>query len=493
VGQRIKKAGLVAGALVFVGGCQSVGPLAIDAGRDRYNTTLQSTAKAQTLANIIRVYNHDSTSFMDVAEVDATTTLTGTAGRVWGIGTPAAMGSVTGGVTYTETPLVRYVPLTGQGLVSQLVRPLDADAIDSLVTSNWPAVAVLDLVAFHLAPDRGDDFLALNVMSSLTKGGYVTLAAGKSELTAEPPSRQKSGTGNNNNNNSGMNQKPANDTLMVFQRDINPAASDRRKAASDQGKAEQLWKVLKSIYTGTQKDPDKYRYIELRTVPVLPKKSDDGRAAAKRRDDRITNFAPLLRTYSGMGILKRATERPGPKIGFVLRDEYDKITDHDWNKKDAEDRGFYILLPREEPDDDNPLYKRPQSPDNNIMSKCDVDIAVESKYVDACINGWIEQSKEKDFMIYGRQTGWSVADHDFILGNRRLASLRRYLLIIVDDAAPSDAYVAYPYQGKWYYIDGKDSVSQKNFHLMSLLLTMMSVPTTLAPITTSIPTGGGAQ
>ena len=62
-------------------------------------------------------------------------------------------------------------------------------------------------------------------------------------------------------------------------------------------------------------------------------------------------------------------------------------------------------------------------------------------------------------------------------------------LIVEDDISPINAYVAYLYQGKWYYIDGEDEISKRNFNLISLLLTVMSVPSTTTPITTSISLG----
>ncbi len=80
---------------------------------------------------------------------------------------------------------------------------------------------------------------------------------------------------------------------------------------------------------------------------------------------------------------------------------------------------------------------------------------------------------------------------DFINGNQRLAELRRYILIIVDDQAPADAYVSYFDRGHWYYIDHKDTISQKNFEVVSLFLTIMAVPGTTPPLTPTISVGGG--
>jgi len=65
------------------------------------------------------------------------------------------------------------------------------------------------------------------------------------------------------------------------------------------------------------------------------------------------------------------------------------------------------------------------------------------------------------------------------------------VFIIMDDVAPANAYVAYPFEGKWYYIDGHDEVSKKNFNLIALFLTIMAVPSTTPQIGTAITVGGG--
>jgi hypothetical protein len=469
VGRSIKNAGRVAGALILLGGCQNVGPLAIDAGRDRYNSAIQSTAKVQTLANIIRVLNHDSTSFVDVTEVAATTTLTGTAGgTVSGIGsrpgTFGTLGTVTSGMTYSETPLIRYVPLTGQGLVSQMVRPLTADAIESLITSNWPTVAVLDLVALTITPDQESSFAALNIISYLANDWGVMPVAGKSELTSAQTPQQRAVPGGQDSSNG--NRAPANDALIIFQRQSNAPAPP----GSNPERAARLWRVLSSIYGGTQENSQ--NSIELRMAPVASARLKD-----RIKKGPIKTGAPLLKTYSGIGILKNATEQPGPKIRFVTRDQFDEITSSSWNKN-AADLGFYTLLSYEEDKDDNPKYTKDK----------------DYQKINREVEDWITKAPNgdlKDRLIVYEKTGLDVSNADFIRGNRRLGTLRRYVLIITDDVAPANAYVAYPYQGVWYYIDGKDKVSQNNFNLISLLLTMMSVPSTLPPITTSISAGGG--
>jgi hypothetical protein len=45
-------------------------------------------------------------------------------------------------------------------------------------------------------------------------------------------------------------------------------------------------------------------------------------------------------------------------------------------------------------------------------------------------------------------------------------------------------------QGKWYCIDGSDVISQKNFDLISLFLTMMAIPSAVPPLSPTINVGG---
>ena len=154
---RIGKCVIVAGILGLSGGCQSVGPIAIDQGRERYNHIIQETSKQQTFANIIRVYRHDPTTFMDVTEVDASTTVSGSVsggltnmGATPGIRSTTAgtisgqIGNVGGGVTYTEAPLIRYQPLLGQALVGQLATPVSPDAMASLYDSKLGYYSVVE-------------------------------------------------------------------------------------------------------------------------------------------------------------------------------------------------------------------------------------------------------------------------------------------------------------------------------------------------------------
>jgi hypothetical protein len=84
-----------------------------------------------------------------------------------------------------------------------------------------------------------------------------------------------------------------------------------------------------------------------------------------------------------------------------------------------------------------------------------------------------------------------ISFDEFVRVNDALWQLRRYMLIIRSDALPPpNAYVAHFDRGFWYYIAGDDAISQQNFNLISLFLTVMAIPPTNPPLTTSISVGG---
>lgn len=203
--------------------------------------------------------------------------------------------------------------------------------------------------------------------------------------------------------------------------------------------------------------------VELRTMPATP---------TMVFTDRLTSGAPVMKTFSAIGILKIATEQPTPKIGFVTPDVYTRIRGYRWNDFTADhELPFYTLLPNDEiPGDETP----------------DDPTAAMTPKVVRWLNDW-SLNLETAF-IYSPPR---VSESDYIDGNDRLAHLRRYILVVHADNPPANAYVAYFDRGEWFYIAGDDEISQKNFDLISLFMTMMAVPSTTPPVGTSISVGGG--
>jgi hypothetical protein len=522
-----RKLAFIAIGAVLIGGCQYVGPIAIDQGRDRYNKIIQSTSKEQTLSNVIRVHNREPISYMDVSEVDATTTLSGAvSGGLASIGARAGTtggtlagqtGSVTGGVTYSESPLIRYTPLLGQSLVAQLVTPVSPDSIVFLFDSGWDIAPLIDFSTAYLTPDFAEFYAALNVIAELYYDGAVALVATKSDLNKEPDTT-KTATGETkapthgvkNPGNEPKNQplkvtlevtsKPAggggaNDTIVVY---LNPFRF--RGDLKVRRRELQLWSRLLLLYAGTQKNsPPEVparcpkidevtllnfsrgapladqrdlefarkclpNFIELRTMPVKTEQSQRAK---------LTSGAPLFRTYSGLGILKAATEEPIPRIAFVDAKTYDDIRHFPWN---ASAESFYTLDPRKEKIDK--YYHHFDAKDVALIRRK--------------LSEWLDNNaSQPDRLFVYEQKSTDPSSEEYLKANRILGLLRRYILIVTSDHAPVNAYVAHLDNDVWYYIDAKDTVSQSNFNLIHLFMTMMAVPSTTPPIAPTINVGGG--
>ncbi len=494
-----------------------MGPLAIDLGRDRYNSIIQSTSKVQTLSNVVRVYNHEPITVMDVTEVDAAQSVTGgvsggisNIGALWNPKTTAGtaagrVGAVSGNAQYSEIPTIRYQPLLGQALVAQLVTPVSADALGLLYDSSWSVSPLLDLSSAYLTHDYSEFHAALNIISELHSAGALQLIAGKSDLTkAQGPSGKPASQGSSGTITLEVANKPAgngaNDALDIY---LQPNHRHKSRDDLDEKRREmQLWARLLWLYNGTQPkftpqnparcaqigvsiNPGSLRrldlslrsdrrfnleevrnclpnFVELRMASMQPQRA---------RSEGLISGAPLMRTYSALGILKNATERPHPKIAFVGRDVYDRIRSYPWNQE-SDQSSFYTLLPETENPLDNPWRRGKE--------------AQEAK-IDQDVSDWI-QGPGNDLFVYEPAT--NISDEDYIRGNRRLGLLRRYILIVVDDVPPANAYVAHESQGKWYYIDGNDAISQRNFDLVSLFLTMMAIPSAVPPLSPAINVGG---
>jgi hypothetical protein len=212
--------------------------------------------------------------------------------------------------------------------------------------------------------------------------------------------------------------------------------------------------------------------IELRTAPVT------------KAQNPFISAAPLMRTYSALGVLRNAAQPPYPKIGFVHADEYQTITSYWWNDPQHKNAllSVYTLRPgdQQKADEKTVTWKQQEKDDREA---------------DAKLEKWLPdpwtKPDEIDRLPYVYTADY-MSEDDFVTVNQRLEELRRYILIIQSDVAPpADAYVAYFDRGSWYYINGNDVISQKNFNLIVLFLTVMAYPPTTAPLNTSISVGGG--
>jgi hypothetical protein len=506
-------------AVLCVGGCGWLGPTAIKNSRGNYNEVIQRTSMEQTLANIVRVHNHEPTLVFDVTEVDATTSFQGAAsGGVAGIGArpgtgggtlAGQVGSAGAALQYSDTPTIRYFPLVGQALVSQMVTPVSVDAIAQLSGSDWPTAPVFDLAMSVLTPNYEDYYVALNTIDELAAYSALQISATKSNLTGSS----------------------LDDSLILYVAPFGSLDADEKGIKLErERRILKLWIRLLRIYAPAQ---------SLKSLGLRPGGSGDSPATLaemraydaklgtiEAEADRLTedalmdrfwslpnrielraaavgpdrakgellgqNGVPILRTYSALGTLKDATQYPYQRIKFVTPAGFDAIVRQPWNRERANEFLFDYYLTSADLENagggNRPVdcAGRPSSsPEAPQQPAAEVTCWLERWESD--------QKRPGGLFSYEPSKGEDSRSAGFIARNQQLGSYRRYLLIVHGAQLPSSPapYVAYhdDDSGEWYYIAGNDEVSQRNFVLISLFMTMMATASS-APLVPTISVGG---
>ncbi len=222
--------------------------------------------------------------------------------------------------------------------------------------------------------------------------------------------------------------------------------------------------------------------IEVRTssVPnsqISAEKSTSHRTSDKRASPQAPpNSAPIIATHSALGVLMSA---PGAWIEFLSPSDFEAIYNRVPPSTGALPTNFYYALTMKE---ENSLCQPRSNPECFHFD----DQVAKPDSVASCVDQYVRR--------FGPMTSFStkedVKDYSAMAIEKRLGVMRRYLLIVVADQAPPDAYVSYVHNGKTYYIDGRDVVSRRNFALLGQIMTMMAVPSQSAPLTPSISVGG---
>jgi hypothetical protein len=490
------------------GGCKSFGPDAVWEERPSYNEAIHETAKEQTFLNIIRVRHHDTTFFMDVSEVDASLQIQGQG--TTGLSFPQALGmgggyyaghdyTIGGSLQFQESPTIRFQPLTGAALIAQVASPITVDSLASLYDSDWPIGPLLDLATDRIAPRLEDNYPALNAIMELDSYGALVLAAIKSPISIDPGGNGgqstapraifliQSGTGRSE---SGSATPTSNDTLAIFfepERVLPHEGSDRNAALQATA---QLWARLLRIYRETLKpedqtalpealnvldsgkfDPQKDtipRVIELRTTPVDPTKV----VGASRQMD----LAPILRTHSALGVLRSATNEL-PRFSFVDESDLDCKAQTRLEEANSQIDSYFYVVPHSGKITDFNVAPFASS-DPRFHLDLDVDAAADLQTVSSQQVAYLQDERE-------------------------LANSRQYIVVIEGyKSPPSTAFVSTKMEvfvvvdgqlakkTRYFYIDGADRISQRNFALINQFLTMQAIPSQTPPITPSISVGG---
>jgi hypothetical protein len=298
--------------IALLSGCQVVGPRAVQYGRLNYNEVIARTSKQQTLENLVRVRNEEPTAFMEVTEVDAAVLSSGSlTGGISGLGagkinSMGQIGNITGAMQYQESPTIRYQPLLGQALISQLSTPISVDSIANLISSGWGPQPVLDFALDRLLPleTQAHRIDALRKIQQLWGDNKLIIGSAKTKRSTDEVPNKVSNPPIQITSSAPSQQS---DSLVLY---VNKA---------NLGNEASLWRKLLDYYKGTQDPGTPDNQIVLRTKPGLAPTS-----------------MPIIQLRSALGILKQSMAYG--TLYFVTTDQFAA-------KKRS---GYYWRLPEED-------------------------------------------------------------------------------------------------------------------------------------------------
>jgi hypothetical protein len=134
----------------------------LPADRFDYNAAIASSANEQMLINLVRLRYGEVPTFLAVSSVLTQYVWSGDIGAAGAggasLGDPAWSVGGSAGARYLERPTVTYTPLSGQEFASQLLSPVRADAVFSLVSSGWPPEELLAMTIQRINDVRNIGF-----------------------------------------------------------------------------------------------------------------------------------------------------------------------------------------------------------------------------------------------------------------------------------------------------------------------------------------------
>jgi hypothetical protein len=364
------------------------------------------------------------------------------------------------GVQYQEAPTIRYQPVQGQALFTQISAPITVDTLSALFGSDWGLGPIFAYAFDQWVPGYADNAAALNMMIWLDACGAMGLAATRSDFSAERDGAARvSANGASINIQTQSSGSGPNDSLDLY-------LESKRSGCSPED-VTRVWRWLWSLYAGTQPGADGSVWsqgrgvplrIELRTTPIK-------NVRASRLDITRSSVGPILRTHSALGILKAQDAEP-KLVEYVTPEEYAEITEAPFNSQAYFrrcDSDFAYLMP--------------------------LHLAKAKSFTDVVIRDIVPPARELYDTRDAGNCSYMANAHRFDPAlERQLNHLRRLVLIVRSDAPPPpDAYVSWR-DDNWYYIEGSDTISQRNFMLISQFMSIQST-VTAAPSLTAVSVG----
>jgi hypothetical protein len=145
-------AALALSALLALTGCKSIGPGQVPGDRFDYSAAVSDSWKRQTLLNIVKLRYLDPPTFVEVGQIVASRTLSGSVNLSGTALSPGNNNGLTlgGAGTYSDQPTVTYTPLTGNKFIKSLLTPLMPESVFYMIQGGWPADGVLFMAASAL-------------------------------------------------------------------------------------------------------------------------------------------------------------------------------------------------------------------------------------------------------------------------------------------------------------------------------------------------------
>jgi hypothetical protein len=412
----------------------TIGPGAINAERVNLTDAIAVTSRQQLLLNLVRAYNNEQLQFVDISQVINTSQLSGTFMLTENFPQAVAMGAHSGHdytpaftVSGYDQPSITYVPLLGGALVAQIAQPITVDSIAALYDSGWKLGPLLALTAKFLGPSPNAQQTIIEDLGELADNNALLIVPQKSLATNGPG---------------------GDDSLELY-------CDPDRAPGGQVAEAKREWDEISGIFQGTyinprdigivapsgvkgHGDPSSYS-IELRTVP-----------ASQPSVLTQNQVIPLLRTRSALGAVMNAAN---PDIGWTF------------------------FVDGEDPPSD--LRKEP-------TKGCWLSTTLsEQPYT-------LPGTSDLKTLVSQATTFPSLQGYSGVIVLASDKRVRRYILVHRGLSGPKKnvPYVIVSRDGEKYWIDGTDEVSQKNFELLSLLLTMQAQSSATPPPIPAITVGG---
>jgi hypothetical protein len=468
---------------------------------------------------------------MDVSEVDVALQFQGSLDGSLNLPQARGAGSsyvghdylVGGTLQYLQTPTIRYIPLAGQALVAQISQTISVDSLAAMIDSQWPVSAVFDFAVTRLTPVDKDYYEALDAIIYLSDHNALDIVPARADPgssgandtlklyfligeirkndvykavdpnarkraealwqrlwdiygPSQPVDIQKRDYCIELRTKPRLPQVDKNVLEASADNDATQPAKPAIKNAAELGQKEGATLATTDSATVQPTDENKYYNIDADEVSSsLPKSKYPPYL-------RPYQLMPTLRIHSALGILREITQ---PDLGWDLVAFIQ--TDHREQEDQIELERVHAMIEKFNKDfpkgrgRDYYVFDSSKLTGHTIPPPTQADSA-QAEYPWQPMPSARTSTQPADDLPPTSTTRLYTSIQDYYeengypeCGNR----WRHYMIVFYQDARrslPSNAYVSAICDGKCFYIDGDDIISQRNFGLVCHFLTIQAVP-----------------